>query len=291
MKNQYVGDAGDYGKYGLLRFLTDKGIEIGVNWYLTPNDGSNDGNKIGYLKNDKDRIHDEVLFDYLASIVDKEDKSVLMIDKDGIIPNTCFYNEIVSKTNRSLWHENALKALQDAELIFCDPDNGPIGTKGIGSKDVDKYIMPKEIMDYYNRGQNIVYYCQKARRKEDAWLATKTEMQQYLPDAKIYVLTYHRGSQRSYIFVIHPNAYKRYCNILYDFERTSWGDKRLFTKENVSDNTMAKEKFGNAMKIKLDDNETIVIRNCDDGWIEVSSSKAPGTTIRRKAEHFVSRIR
>ena len=24
MKNQYVGDIGDYGKYGLLRFLRDK---------------------------------------------------------------------------------------------------------------------------------------------------------------------------------------------------------------------------------------------------------------------------
>ena len=37
MKNQYVGDIGDYGKYGLLRFLAEKGIRIGVNWYLTEN--------------------------------------------------------------------------------------------------------------------------------------------------------------------------------------------------------------------------------------------------------------
>jgi hypothetical protein len=30
MKNQYVGDIGDYGKYGLLRFLANRGIRIGV---------------------------------------------------------------------------------------------------------------------------------------------------------------------------------------------------------------------------------------------------------------------
>lgn len=40
MKNQYLTDLGDYGKYGLLRFLTGKGVRIGVNWYLTPDDGS-----------------------------------------------------------------------------------------------------------------------------------------------------------------------------------------------------------------------------------------------------------
>ena len=38
MKNQYVGDIGDYGKYGLLRFLSNHGIIIGINWYLTEDD-------------------------------------------------------------------------------------------------------------------------------------------------------------------------------------------------------------------------------------------------------------
>ena len=57
MKNQYVGDIGDYGKYGLLRFLANKGIKIGVNWYLTENDLTNDGNKTDYLKDDKEKLN------------------------------------------------------------------------------------------------------------------------------------------------------------------------------------------------------------------------------------------
>ena len=36
MKSQYIGDIGDYGKYGLLRFLESNGIRLGVNWYMTP---------------------------------------------------------------------------------------------------------------------------------------------------------------------------------------------------------------------------------------------------------------
>ena len=41
MKNQYVGDIGDFGKYSMLRAFIDAGIKVGVNWYLTEDDGSN----------------------------------------------------------------------------------------------------------------------------------------------------------------------------------------------------------------------------------------------------------
>ena len=50
MKDQYVGDIGDYGKYGLLRYLNGCGLKIGVNWYLTPDDGRSDGNHTEYLE-------------------------------------------------------------------------------------------------------------------------------------------------------------------------------------------------------------------------------------------------
>ena len=55
MKNQYVGDIGDYGKYSLLRFLALHGIKIGINWYLTDNDNTSDGNITDYLKKDSDK--------------------------------------------------------------------------------------------------------------------------------------------------------------------------------------------------------------------------------------------
>ena len=68
MKNQYVGDIGDYGKYGLLRFFADHDIRIGINWYLTENDGSSDGKFTNYLNNPEDRIYDPELFDSLKEI-------------------------------------------------------------------------------------------------------------------------------------------------------------------------------------------------------------------------------
>ena len=33
MQDNYVGDIGDYGKYGLLRNVTAAGLQLAVNWY------------------------------------------------------------------------------------------------------------------------------------------------------------------------------------------------------------------------------------------------------------------
>ena len=33
MQDNYVGDIGDYGKYGLLRNVTAAGLRLAVNWY------------------------------------------------------------------------------------------------------------------------------------------------------------------------------------------------------------------------------------------------------------------
>lgn len=233
MKNQYFGDIGDYGKYGLLRFLAERGVKIGVNWYLTPDDGSNDGKILGYLKNKKDRQHDPELFDFIGKKIEAGVRSVSFVEEYSIVPGASYYNETVGVPNRTIWHQQGLKRFADRELVFCDPDNGTIGKKSINSKGADKYIAPLEIADYYNQGQNVVYYCQRARRTNEAWLETKTEMKRYLPNANIYVLTFHRGTQRSYVFVLHPEDYSRYTELFAEFEQSSWFLGELFTAELV----------------------------------------------------------
>ena len=79
MKNQYVGDIGDYGKYGLLRFLAEHGITIGVNWYLTKDDGSADGKFTKYLDSPGDERYDPVIFSELKKLAGRKDKSVQML--------------------------------------------------------------------------------------------------------------------------------------------------------------------------------------------------------------------
>lgn len=289
MKNQYTGDIGDYGKYGMLRYLEKNGITIGINWYLTENDGSNDGKFIAYLDNNKERYRDPELFDLLKKIVMNEDKSVLMIEQAAIFSSACFYHEPISREKRNEWHDNALKVLKLPELVFWDPDNGPIGTKSKGSKDSEKYICPSEIVDYYNRGQNVLYYCQRARRTWEQWDKTKNEMIEYLPDARIYILTYHKGTQRSYIFVIHPEDGRRYTAILQKFLYTNWS--RAFTEEYLNKNSPSTVSVGGKLELEMDSGVIVTVTAQEDGWVTIQFSDKPGQSTRTRIDDFLRNYR
>lgn len=258
MKNQYVGDIGDYGKYGLLRFLAGNGIKIGVNWYLTENDGTNDGEINKYLgiykKNrypeniiEQYKRYDSELFEKLQPIVakGKNKKRVQDIKNNDIILNAVFFDDKLEKNEgqsvarrkelRDTWHENALKKLSDEsiELIFADPDNGTLNPKMKPSiKNGEKYATLDELSKYYNKGKNVVYYCHKARRSKDKWKEKKNEFKAFCPDAKIIVLTFRYGTQRSFIFAVHLENYDKYNKLINDFLKTDWGTFTVNGKKN-----------------------------------------------------------
>ncbi len=77
MKNQYVGDVGDFGKYSLLRAFSGNGIKVGINWYLTENDESNDGKFTSYLDEESMRRRSPEVFDALKRIAINHEKTVL----------------------------------------------------------------------------------------------------------------------------------------------------------------------------------------------------------------------
>ena len=242
MKNQYVGDIGDYGKYGLLRFIASRGIKIGVNWYLTENDGSSDGKFTDYLKRPAERIYDEKLFDALPDIASRTDKTVNMIEQAGLIPGAVFYSEILKSSslkvnereeNRKTWLDNTLKLFGAVDLLFADPDNGVSFRKSARTKDSEKFIFPEEIAKYYNTGRNVVFYCHKGRRSQEDWNKAKVQIKEYVRDAQVVAVTCHRGTQHSYIFVLHPDCLLKYKQILTDFLKAPWGN--MFTWENVEE--------------------------------------------------------
>lgn len=238
MKNQYVGDIGDYGKYGLLRFLGKREIKIGVNWYLTKDDEQIiDGNIRGYLDNDDEEIYDNRVYELLKSL---QSRDVCHIETSNIIPNATYYSKELNfakipttkrKDYRYQWHKAAMEELNDSSLIFADPDNGSTADKNGTRKNGEKYITISEIKDYYDSKKNIVYYCHKARRNQEMWQKKMVEITTVCPDARIIVLTYHRGTQRSYIFAIHPEQYDEYNSLIEQFLLTNWGTEKVNGKK------------------------------------------------------------
>ena len=101
MQNKYVGDIGDFGKYGLLRRLTcpeftASPLSLGVIWYPFDDENNQDGKKIGYLKDEKNRQCDAHLFDALQRIVNGK-RDVSAIEQSGIFPsNTVLFSDNLS---------------------------------------------------------------------------------------------------------------------------------------------------------------------------------------------------
>lgn len=230
MKNQYITDVIDYGKYSLLRHFAMEGISVGVNWYLTQNDGSSDGKFTQYLdQGEKMRRYDPSIFDVLKSVQGKSEKTVADIQKAGIIPGALFYDAQLLPTgkpqeranHRKQWFYASFDVLKNAELIFMDPDNGLLKTGDGGKLHAEKYVLPEEVEKYFHDGHNVVYYCHKGRRTMQAWMDYLHLMFDRIPDAYSAVLTFRKGSRSSYVFLIHQESYPKFRKIL-DRVKKDW---------------------------------------------------------------------
>ena len=241
MKDQYVADLGDYGKYSLLRAFLDASVRVGINWYLTEDDGSDDGKFTDYLDDESEkslRKYDPDVFDSLKQIK-KTDRTTHGVERSGLLSGSCIYNKRLDcsgkqqerREKRRDWHSEAIEKLADCPLVFLDPDNG-LRKDAKLSRNADKYVFPDEVRDYYQNTQNVIYYCHKGRRTTEEWERYKSIMPKRLPGAKPIVLTYHKGTHRSYIFLIHPDNYERFRVIIDDF-LSRW--EGIFTEEPVQD--------------------------------------------------------
>lgn len=182
------------------------------------------------------RVYDDELYDSLAEVAFRAEKSIQMIEQAGILNGLQFYNEQMDfdslpwrerAKERSIWHQGALNQLEDVELIFADPDNGLSSKKKASAKDAQKFVLPNEICDYYSRGQQVVYYHHRPRKNAEGWAKDKTQILTCLPDVHLLAVSFNRWSCRTYIFVLHESAYARYCDVLSRFLSTAWGTEKV----------------------------------------------------------------
>lgn len=134
MQNRYVGDIGDFGKYGLLRRLSRQ-KRLGVAWYLCPDEDHNsDGKYISYLeKSDEWESLDPDLFMGLREVVAGGRRSVAALERSALLTGAIFSRELLDTDIgpsrgradwRREWFERVMAALSRCDIVFADPDNG-----------------------------------------------------------------------------------------------------------------------------------------------------------------------
>lgn len=215
MQDRYTGDIGDYGKLGLLRCLVAAGLQVGVNWYRTPDEDHNeDGRFTQYAHDSSYRDCDPQLWAALAQILEANQRRVESLETPNIL-DAVFYNEPLDfrkvsfrerNKERSKWHSGALVALNSCELVFVDPDNGLMVPSAQRSKKANKYVLPEELFAYYQQGASVVYYQHKARRPDSFYTDQHDKLlrDERIEGAEGLGLKFTRASLRYYWFLLHP---------------------------------------------------------------------------------------
>lgn len=242
MQNMYVGDIGDYGKYGLLRalFPTQGDYILGIVWYLVPDEiHKTDGRHIAYLTKPSYRQHDAELFDILKGVVDSGRRHIDEIQKANIFsPDAIYLDKTLSfygisayssvGRNRRLairknWLEEALRVTEKCDAVFLDPDNG-IETPSVlkHTKAGPKYVYLDEIEKFASRGQTVVVYHHFGHHgtHEHQIRQRKKQLREKLGNHKhIISLRFKRYSPRAY-FVITEST--RIVDGVKHFVNSSW---------------------------------------------------------------------
>ncbi len=207
MRDNYVGDVGDFYKYGLLRGLA-KGQKLGVVWYLYPDPcKETDGLHLDFLSEKlrpKFEPCDPELYAKLQALVAENGRSVHEVERRAILPaNTCFYTTPLSfsgqkkgtkeaiedrKKYREQWLKGALDATKECDLVFFDPDNG-LETKSVAFHQDKgaKFTFYRELLPFWQRGQSLVIYQHKNLHETAAAQIQNRimELSHFLPEAQI----------------------------------------------------------------------------------------------------------
>lgn len=225
MQDRYVGDVGDFGKYGLLNEICKKShgsVKLGINWFYVTREEKQRGERryssYSYLNDEsKDSKKYAVcfpdLYDKLKGIVNGR-RSIKEIENCLILPKeTVFYSKPLpySSVNprereeeRKNWFRESLSQLKSADIIFLDPDNG-IQADKVRKTQIKaiKYVFKDEIKQYYELDKSLLIYNHRDRKPKLEYDRKITYLLGQINSPNgIKVLRFKRVSVRDFIFLM-----------------------------------------------------------------------------------------
>ncbi|MCY4425077.1 MAG: hypothetical protein OXC06_18615 [Acidimicrobiaceae bacterium] len=246
VQHHFVGDVGDFGKYGLLRALTGEWpasgprLTLGVVWYL-PSGAvgyAADGQKLSYLSQpDRFKSCDPALYDALGQLLDGGDRSLGAVEASGILGDSAvFFDGPVPQDpwSRERWLQEAVRAVRGRDIVFLDPDKG-LAPPSAGTSSTEHAYL-HEVEAFARSGHTVVVYHHLGRTATHpiqmrGWAERLTY--ELRLDAEPYVLWYRRGTARTY-FVIPATAHAEAIGErLHRFGHSRWFERRHFTEAEV----------------------------------------------------------
>lgn len=219
MQNRYVGDVGDFGKYGLLRALLGVCGRLGIVWYLVPDESqTNDGRHIAYLNRPEFETPDPPLFAILKDIVNSDRRHTRTVEQSEIFPpGTVYYSQPLSfdgrtsrQSQREDWLRQALHTVSGCDLVFCDPDNGlQIPSVHKSDPKAAKYIFYDEVKQFLSVTDTLVIYHHLSRQgtHPEQIRHRAADLQEIAgPGRQVLTLRFRAYSPRAYFILTKQDA-------------------------------------------------------------------------------------
>ena len=260
MQDRYVGDIGDFGKYGLLRWLTGMRenvakdglgkLQLGVVWWMNNEDkDTGHGGVIGYLsksqRNDsKFRVCDPCLYLHLKQLVFTDNREVWAVQRRGILPHdTPFFDEELPhfrcvkkdyarvRNDRKSWLKRACKKMAGASLIFVDPD---VGINFLNKNTSDpKYVTMNELKKLSRYDKSLVLYQSFGHKKHCEQIASWVkQLKKQFNESNILVLRFGTIYPRALIVVMQGDLKPTIEKRIRCFARSKWNEHFVLHGEN-----------------------------------------------------------
>jgi hypothetical protein len=162
MRDPYAGDISDAFKFSFLRALAGDDRRLGIAWYYAPgSDNHRDGKRREWLAEQAWKRLDSELHAGLSTL---PELSVAALERAAIWPKgALFHREPLPRYGREAWGKRKRDALEAADLVFLDPDNG------VGD-DPDKHAHLSEVQQLRRPGRAIVFITFPGRLKHNLLL-------------------------------------------------------------------------------------------------------------------------
>ena len=230
MRDQFVGDIGDFAKYGLLRALVRHGAaaRLGVVWYANDDDpGSTHGSQTSYLEEDAGvyRHCDPPLHSTLRSLIAVEASGVLGVD-------TPYWSELTpdSYPQRLAWTVGAFNRVKGCDLVLLDPDNGirlyDVPDRGAVSAE---HAYKNEILAFSRQAGVAVIYHTPSRHAKGVTHENQIEaISQSLTAVAgqgrvVYAARWRRHGARTFLIVCKSSRSEAVCRALQALQHSPWG--------------------------------------------------------------------
>jgi hypothetical protein len=129
-----------------------------------------------------------------------------------------------SYKERDSWSQELLSKVNEADLVFLDPDNGiEVKSKPYGKKDSSKYLYWREISDLWKQGKSLLIYQHFCREERESFIERlRSELQK---SAKGSSVSAFATPHVVFFFVLKPVHQKYHNSIVANIEN-NWGAKK-----------------------------------------------------------------